>query len=76
MAFIRIARPVRIAICINMQNYPGDIAPLSAFGMGIQQSQVSYKVLTIVVSQRRIVRRKCSDIRIRRLVVHDTPWSG
>jgi hypothetical protein len=42
------SRALRLAIRIDVQNQVCDLTPIGAFGIGIKETQVRYKMLFIV----------------------------
>ena len=62
MALMGAARAFRLTIWIDVQYDLRNFAPISAFGVGVEQPQIGDQVLFIVRRQRRIGRRDISDI--------------
>ena len=55
---------------INMKNDPGDFAPIDILGSGIEQAQISDKVLLVIRGQSLAGRRVIGDGRIERRGLH------
>jgi hypothetical protein len=66
-------RPIWLAIRINMQNDPRNLAPVGAFSVGIKQPQVSHQMFLIVRRQRRGGWRRVSNIGIERGLLYRHP---
>ena len=64
VAFERSPRAVGVAVRVNMQDDPRDIAPVGTVRIGIEQAQIRDEMLLVVGGNRWIGRGQISDIRI------------
>ena len=62
VAFERSPRAVGVAVRVNMQDDPRDIAPVGTVRIGIEQAQVRDEMLLVVGGNRWIGRGQISDI--------------
>ena len=70
VAFERSPRAVGVAVRVNMQDDPRDIAPVGTVRIGIEQAQVRDEMLLVVGGDRWIGWGQISDIRIERRLLH------
>jgi hypothetical protein len=64
------ARLIGLAVWVNVQDDPRDIAPVGVFRIGIEQTQVRDDMLLVVGSDRWIGWGQISDVRIERRLLH------
>ncbi|PIT00842.1 hypothetical protein TSA1_08745 [Bradyrhizobium nitroreducens] len=71
MTLVCIARTVRLAIRIDMQDYSCDFPPVGSLVISLQEPQVRHNVLLIIRCQRWLCRSQVSQRRIELRGLHD-----